>query len=98
MLAAVPVPYSTTFCMIWSATVAMAGFTTCFGFGRDWYSVFPSGVVMLMTGVGATCAPPLARVPYAEAISTVLTSFVPSTAEGTGGSGAAGDVVLVQRR
>ena len=51
-----------------------------------------------ITGVGCTCRPTSASVPYAEAISSVLTSFTPSTAEGTAASGPFGSVVRGQHR
>ena len=98
MLAAVPVPYSTTFCRIWSAADATAGSTTCFGFGFACHTGCPSASRMLITGMGFTCWPPVASVPYAELISSVLTSFVPSTAERYGSSGRFGSETRWQQR
>jgi hypothetical protein len=81
-----------------SATEMTEGSTTCWGFDGASYRTSPFARVILITGVGWTCAPPYARVPYAEAISSVLTSFAPSTAAGTAFSGVEGSVVRGQQR
>ena len=63
MFAAVPVPYSTTFCRMSFAAAATAGSTTCRGFGLACHTGAPSAAAMLMTGTGFTCWPPAASVP-----------------------------------
>ena len=98
MFAAVPVPYSTTFCRIWLAADATAGSTTCLGFGFACQIGWPSASRMLITGMGLTCCPPVASVPYAELISSVLTSFVPRTADRYGSSGRFGSETRWQHR
>src|SRR5918996_1182591 len=98
MFAAVPVPDVTVPFRMSTASCAIAGSTASFGFEWAWYRGSPSRVVIEITGVGCTCSPVYARVPNPEAISSVLTSFTPRTADGTGASGVFGSVVRGQHR
>src|SRR5262245_66606226 len=93
MFAPTPVPDRTTPLRMSTASEAIGGWTTCSARTPAWYRTCPSRVVTEITGVGCTCRPRNASVPYAEAISNVLTSFTPRTADGTAAGGAVGSVV-----
>src|SRR5262245_25581421 len=98
MLAPTPVPDRTTPLRMSTASAAIAGCTSCWARTPAWYSTRPSRVVTEITGVGCTCLPRYASVPYADAISSVLTSFTPSTAAGTAARGPFGSLVRGQQR
>jgi len=69
------------------AIAATLGLTTWPAPCLAWSSTRPSGPVILATPNGAARRPPAARVAYAAAISSGVTSPVPSTALGTARSG-----------
>src|SRR3954470_13030575 len=81
-----------------SAAAATCGSTTWSGFGSACHRIDPSGPTTDSTGTGSNRLPPVARVPYALAISNVFASFDPSTALSTANSGFVGSPTAVQHR
>ena len=80
-VAAVPVPSVTTFCRIPSAVAMIDGETAGWGTGWSRQITLPRLSVIRLAGTGCTWYPAFISVPYPDAISSVFTSLVPSTAE-----------------
>jgi hypothetical protein len=78
-----PVPWPTTSRSTSVAIAATPGSTAWPVLGRAWYRTRPSAAAIRLTPNGTARRPPAARVAYAEAISSGVTSPVPSTALGT---------------
>ena len=72
------------------AVDATCGSSTRSGSAFAFQSTVPRASVIRETGTGEVRSPPLASVPYADAISSVFTSFVPRTADRYGSSGCFG--------